>query len=303
MATYIDCGIFVATIIVMNRLSRDKRIQIISCLTEGMTVNGVTRVVGVSKNAVLRLLCDVGCVCAELQDRALRDLPCRRLQVDEAWQFCGMKQKNVPTDKQGILGYGDVWVWSCIDRDYKLIVRAMLGHRDAPTARVFIQDVSARMANRVQLSSDALAVYHTAVRDAFPLGVDYAIIKKTYATPLEPERRYTPPRCVGCKKTAVFGQPIRRDVSTSHIERSHLTLRLTQKRWARLTTAFSRKLENMRAAMDLHTAVYNFVKVHSTLGETPAQAIGITFRKWEIADIIDLLEESEASRVPSQSSK
>lgn len=284
-------------------MPREKRIQIISCLTEGMTVNGVTRVVGVSKNAVLRLLCDVGCVCAEFQDRVLRKLPCRRLQVDEAWQFCTMKQKNVPAAKQGILGYGDVWVWSCIDSDYKLIVRAMLGHRDMPTARAFIRDVSARMANRVQLSSDALAMYHKAVRDAFPLGVDYGIIKKTYAAPQEPERRYTPPQCVGCTKTAVFGKPLRRDVSTSYIERSHLTLRMTQKRWARLTTAFSRKLTNMRAAMDLHTMVYNYVKVHTTLGETPAQAIGKAFRKWDIADIIDLLEESEASRVPSRVSK
>ena len=278
----------------MNRLNSEQRIRTVAALVEGNSLRATARMVGVARNTVTSLLVDLGAVCSAYQDRVMRDLPCKRLQADEIWSFCYSKAKNVPTDKQGQFGYGDVWTWTAICADTKLIPTWYVGDRGAGSAWEFMQDLAPRLANRVQLTTDGHRVYLEAVDEAFRGSVDYAMLVKVYGRDeSEPETRYSPAKCNGAKKEAKFGNPDPKHISTSYAERANLTMRMSMRRLTRLTNAFSKKVENLAAAISLHFMHYNFVRIHQTLKVTPAMAAGVTHRLWEIADIVGLLDARE----------
>jgi IS1 family transposase len=279
-----------------NVLSTEKRVSIISALVEGVSVRAAARMFDVSKDTVMKLGVDLGEACARYQDEALRELPCRRLQVDEVWSFVYAKQKNVPQDRLGEFGVGDVWTFTAIDAETKLIPSFLVGSRDAGCATEFLQDVAGRLASRVQLTTDGHKMYLSAVEEAFGGAIDYAQLVKMYgAAPEGPEIRYSPAECIGCERTAVVGQPDPAHVSTSYVERSNLTVRMSVRRFTRLTNAFSKKLRNHAAAVGLFTAHYNFCRLHQTIRCTPAMAAGVTSRLWSIADLVGLLPAVEHS--------
>jgi len=250
---------------------------------------------GVTKVTILKLLVDLGATCAEYMNEAMVDLPCKRIQVDEIWQFVGCKQKNVTAKKierDGICG--DVWTWTAIDADTKLIPCWMLGQRDPITARDFMHDLASRLANRVQLTSDGLKAYLTAVDSAFGEDIDYAMLVKIYGEiDTECQRRYSPAACIGCEIKAVAGNPDVDHISTSYVERANLTMRMSMRRFTRLTNAFSKKLENHAANIALYFMYYNFAKVHLTLKTTPAVKAGVADHIWSIEEIVGLLEKRE----------
>jgi IS1 family transposase len=248
---------------------------------------------GVSKNTVAKLLLEVGAACAVYQDKALRNLNCKRVQCDEIWSYVGAKDKNVPVDKRGQFGFGSVWTWTALDADSKLICSWMVGGRDAGAAYDFMQDLAGRLSNRVQLTTDGHVAYLSAVEEAFGNDIDYAMLIKIYGATHETEARYSPADCIGCKKKEITGQPDAKHVSTSYVERQNLTMRMHMRRFTRLTNGFSKKLENHVAAIALHFMYYNFVRIHQTLRVTPAMAAGVTDRMWEIADIVRLVEERQ----------
>ena len=223
-------------------------------------------------------------------DKTLTNLPCKRLQVDEIWSFVFAKQKNVKPEhfKDGKHA-GDVWTWIAIDADTKLIPSFMIGQRDPETARVFMEDLAGRLANRVQLTSDGLKAYLTAVKAAFGNDIDYAMLIKVYADTSEGQKRYSPADCIGCKKETIKGRPDPEHISTSYVERQNLTLRMHNRRLTRLTNAFSKKVENHLASLAIHYMHYNFVRIHSSLRVTPAMAAGVTARLWSVEDLVRLL--------------
>ncbi len=288
-------------ILPMNRLSQEKRIQIVNALVEGNSLRATSRMVGVSINTVSKLLVDLGQVCAEYQDEALRDLTCKRLEVDEIWAFCYSKQKNIPASKRGRFGYGDVWTFTAICADTKLVPSFMIGSRDGGTATEFMLDLESRLANRVQLTTDGHRMYLEAVETAFGSGVDFAQLVKLYGAEPEGEKRYSPAKCIGAKLGKIQGDPDPAHVSTSYVERQNLTMRMSVRRFTRLTNAFSKKVENLAAAVALHFMHYNFCRPHASLRTkrnnrvTPAMAAGIADRQWTIETIISLLEQREAS--------
>ncbi len=275
----------------MNKLNRTKQAQVIAALVEGNSINATVRMTGVAKNTILKLLAELGPACSEYQDRVFRNLTCKRIQCDEIWQFCYAKEKNVPADKKGKFGFGDVWTWVAIDADTKLIPSFMLGNRDAHTANVFIDDLASRLASRVQLTTDGLKVYVDAVEGAFGCAVDYAMLIKVYGASQE-ETRYSPAECVECITNVVSGIPSPAHISTSYVERQNLTMRMGMRRFTRLTNGFSKKVENHAHAVALHFMHYNFCRVHKTLRVTPAMEAGLTDHVWEIAEIITLLDNS-----------
>jgi IS1 family transposase len=278
----------------MNKLSREKRAQILHMLVEGNSLRAVTRMTGVSINTVTKLLIDAGKACADYQDRAFRDLPCRRIQVDEIWSFTYSKQKNVAAAKRKDLAYGDTWTWTAICADTKLIPSWLVGGRDSDYAMAFMDDLARRLAHRVQLTSDGHKAYLEAVEGAFGGDVDYAMLVKLYGTAPEAAKgRYSPAECIGARKTPVEGYPDPDHVSTSYAERQNLTMRMHMRRFTRLTNAFSKKVENHAHAVALHFMYYNFVRIHKTLRMTPAMAAGVTEKLWEIGDIVDLVEAAE----------
>jgi IS1 family transposase len=281
--------------ILMNRISTERRTQVVRCLIEGCSINSTVRMTGVAKHTVLKLLVELGAACAEYLNETMRNLPCKRIQVDEIWQFVGCKQKNV-TEKRikrdGICG--DVWTWTAIDADTKLIPAWMLGQRDPATARDFMEDLAGRLANRVQLTSDGLKAYLTAVRDAFGDDIDYSMLVKLYGTmDAEGQRHYSPAQCIGCERKTVTGNPDPDHISTSYIERQNLTMRMSMRRFTRLTNAHSKKIDNHAAAVALYVMTYNFHRKHMTLGTTPAVKARIADHVWSIEEIIGLLEERE----------
>jgi IS1 family transposase len=277
-----------------NVLSREKRAAVVTALAEGSSIRSTCRMTGVAKNTVVKLLVELGSVCARYQDEVLRDLSCKRLQIDEIWGFCYSKQKNVPEKFRGVFGYGDVWTFIAIDADTKLCPSFLVGSRDGGTATAFCQDLASRLENRVQLTSDGHTMYLEAMEDAFGADVDYAMLQKIYGTPQEAEKRYSPAECIGFKVEAIQGNPDRKHISTSYIERQNLTVRMSMRRFTRLTNAFSKKVENLAAAVALHFMHYNFCRPHMSLkGRTPAQAAGVTSRRWISEDIVRLLEEAE----------
>ncbi len=280
----------------MNRLDPATRAQILHCLVEGNSMLATARLTDTSKNTVKKLLIDAGRACAAYQDAMLRDLPCKRVQMDEIWSFTYAKQKNVPTAKAAPEGAGDTWTWTAICADTKLAISWLVGDRDAEHAHAFVQDVYERLAHRVQLTSDGLGAYTNAVRDVFGIDVDYAQLVKTYgASPDGAKGRYSPAECTGAKKVRVEGRPDPDHVSTSYVERQNLTMRMAMRRFTRLTNAFSKKVENHAHAVALHFMYYNFARIHKTLKVTPAMAAGVTDKLWDVADIVRMIEKYETA--------
>ena len=276
----------------MNALPRHKKVLILKCLTEGMSIRAVARIADVSRNTVTKLVIDAGKACADYQDRTLRGLACRHVQVDEAWCFVYAKAKNVPRAKSAPAEAGDVWTWVAMDADSKLVPSWRVGDRSGATAIDLMDDLRARLANRVQLTSDGHKAYLEAVEGAFGGDVDYAQLVKLYGNAPEAEKRYSPATCIGTRKRRVEGDPDLAHVSTSFIERQNLTMRMSMRRFTRLTNAFSKKLANHAHAVALHYMVYNFCRIHQSLGVTPAMEAGVTGRLWEIADVVQMVEDA-----------
>jgi IS1 family transposase len=266
----------------MNKLDTNTRAQIINCLVEGSSIRSTCRMTGISLPTVLKLVADIGIVCREYQDATMRNLNCRRLQLDEIWQYVNCKAKNVPDNKKDRFGFGDVWVWVALDADTKLVPCWLVGKRDSECAIEFVRDLAGRLRHRVQITSDGHRPYIMAVEDAFGGDVDYAMLIKMYGkSQLESETRYSPAECIGMEVKIMCGDPDRDHISTSFIERQNLTMRMGMRRFTRLTNAFSKKLENHAAAIALHYMHYNFCRIHKTLRVTPAMAAGIADHVWE----------------------
>jgi len=283
----------------MNRLSTEKRAQVIGCLVEGMSIRATVRATGAAKNTVSKLLLDLGVACSDQANTLLVHLPCKRVQCDEIWSFCYAKQKNVPEDHKGEFGYGDVWTWVAIDADTKLVPSWMVGDRSTATAIEFIRDVSFRMANRVQLTTDGHGSYIEAVEQGFRGDIDFAQLIKIYGQPegADNERRYSPAVCTGTKIHVQAGNPDIEHINTSYVERQNLTMRMSMRRFTRLTNGFSKKVENLAAAVSLHFWYYNVARPHQTLTKrnngyptTPAMAAGVTDHVWTLAEIAALLD-------------
>lgn len=277
----------------MNRLPIEKQVQILGCLTEGMSLRATTRMCDVSINTVTKLLVDVGTACDLYQHEHLTKLPCKRVQVDEIWTFCGMKEKNVPPMRKGELGYGDVYTWVAIDPDTKLVPCWLVGRRDREAAYAFMDDLARRMAGRIQLTSDGFHAYVDAVQVAFTKdSVDFAMLVKQYGgnTNTSPDQRYSSGDCIRTHKTPIRGTPDEAHVSTSYVERQNLTMRMQMRRATRLTNAFSRKIENHMCAVGLHYMFYNFARIHKTLRVTPAMQAGVTNHVWGLEEIAKLAD-------------
>jgi IS1 family transposase len=277
----------------VNKLSIESRAQILGLLVEGNSLRSTSRLADVSINTVTKLLVDVGSACAEYQDKTLRNLPLKRVQCDEIWSFCYAKNRNVPRDKKGIFGYGEVWTWTAIDPETKLVPCWLVGPRNGNAAISFMADLAERIVGRVQLSTDGHKHYLNAVEGAFGEGVDYAMLVKTYGVPegMEQERRYSPAECTGAIKTPITGNPDESHISTSHVERQNLTMRMSMRRFTRLTNAFSKKVENHMHAVSLHFMNYNFSRIHKSLRITPAMAAGISDHVWSLEEIANLVTE------------
>ena len=272
----------------MNRLPLAKRAQIVGLLVEGTSLRATSRLADCSINTVTKLLVDVGTACSEYQDRALRNLPCKRIQVDEIWSFVYAKQKNVAAAKAAPEDAGDVWTWTAICADTKLVPSWRVGDRGYFTAREFVDDLASRLASRIQLTSDGHKAYLQAVEEAFGGAVDYATLEKIYGTPVEGQKRYSPPECIGTKRHVVTGRPDPNHVSTSYVERQNLTMRMSMRRFTRLTNGFSKKAENLAHAVALHFMHYNFGRIHKTLRVTPAMAAGVSDHVWTLEEIAAL---------------
>ena len=276
----------------MNRLKPEKQRAIIACLVEGNSIRGTSRLTGADTKTVMKLLADVGQACSDYQDTAFKNLECNRIQCDEIWSFCYAKKKNVPQDKQGKFGYGDVWTWTALCEDSKLVPSWYIGNRDPESALAFMNDLADRMSHRIQLTTDGLRVYADAVEGAFRGNVDYSQLIKVYGFESEAQKRYSPAQCIGTKKQVINGNPDIKRASTSYVERQNLTMRMSMRRFTRLTNAFSKKVENLSHAVALHFMYYNFVRIHQTLGVTPAMQAGVTDKLWEIEDIVNLLNKN-----------
>lgn len=278
----------------MNKLSIEKRTQVIKALVEGNSIRATCRMTDTAKGTVTRLLRDVGKACSVYQDKHLRNLSCKLIQCDEIWSFCYAKQKNVPEDKQGQFGYGDIWTWTAIDAETKLVLSWLVGLREADYAQEFINDLKNRLSNRVQITTDGHRVYLTAIENAFGRDVDYAMLVKLYGQEPAGEARYSPPVCIQANPTIIQGNPDPSQISTSFAERQNLTMRMSMRRFTRLTNAFSKKVENLEYAVALHFMYYNFARPHKTLANpyprTPAMSAGITNRIWVIEDIVKLID-------------
>lgn len=277
----------------MNRLDNMKRAQVVAALVDGVGLNATTRMTNVSKPTVLKLLVDLGSACAAYQDRTIRNVRACRIQVGEIWQFVYAKAKNVPAKKQGIFGYGDVWTWVAIEADSKLVPSWRIGPRDAGTAYELMTDLAGRLRNRVQLTTDGHRAYLEAVEDAFGADVDYAMLQKLYGSTPENETRYSPSRIIGVRSEIIRGEPDPKHISTSFVERQNLTMRMSMRRFTRLTNAFSKKLENHAAAVALHYMHYTFARIHKTLRVTPAMQAGLADHVWSLGEIVGLLDAEE----------
>jgi IS1 family transposase len=280
----------------MNRLTKEDRVAVVSALVEGNSIRSTVRMTGVAKNTVAKLLMDIGVACYEYQRATLVNLKSRRIQCDEIWSFVGMKRKNIPEARKDEEGIGDVWTWTALDADTKLILSWYVGARDSGAGMEFMRDVASRLANRVQLTTDGHFAYLDAVDEAFGVqGIDYAQLIKLYGPERAGEARYSPPVCTGAVPHPRIGMPDPKHISTSYVERQNLTMRMGMRRFTRLTNAFSKKFSNHCAAIALHFMNYNFARIHRTLRVTPAMAAGVTDHLWDVAEIVGLLETAEAS--------
>jgi IS1 family transposase len=278
----------------MNRMDTKRRAAIVAALVEGVGIRSTCRMTGASKGTVTKLIADLGPVCAAYMDQAFHDLPCKTLEVDEIWAFCYAKAKNVPAEKKGTFGFGDVWTFTAIDADTKLIPSYMVGSRDAGTATEFCQDLASRLSYRPQITSDGLKVYIGALEDAFCGELDYAMLQKIYAAAPGGETRYSPAECTGVQKQVISGNPDPKRISTSYVERANLSMRMGLRRYTRLTNGHSKNLENHCAALAIFFMHYNFARIHSTIRCSPAMAAGVTPHLWSIEEIVELLPEPES---------
>ncbi len=272
----------------MNRLSTARRVQIVAALVEGNSLRATSRMADVSINTVTKLLVDLGAVCARYQDEQFRRLPCRRLECDEIWSFVYAKDKNVPEDMRGQFGVGSVWTWVVLCADTKLVPSWRVGPRDAGTAYEFMRDLAERLSRRVQLTTDGFRVYIEAVESAFGADIDYAMLQKIYGADPEGGRRYSPAKILSSTMEVIKGDPDPRLVSTSFVERQNLTMRMSMRRFTRLTNGFSKKVENHVAMLALHYMHYNFARIHKTLRVTPAMAAGVADHVWSVEEIVGL---------------
>lgn len=278
----------------MNVLPIEKKAQILHLLVEGNSMRATSRIADCSINTVTKLLVDAGTACNEYQDKVMRNLTCKRIQCDEIWAFCYCKQKNVAPEMEGVLGHGDVWTWTAIDPVTKLVPSFMVGKRTAEYAEAFINDLASRLASRVQLTTDGLKSYVDAVEGAFGADIDFAQLIKMYGSEGQPKsdsRRYSPSEFTGSEKVVKMGDPDKKHISTSHVERNNLTMRMSMRRFTRLTNGFSKKVENLECMVALHFMHYNFVRIHKSLHTTPAMAAGVTDRLLGIEDIARLIPE------------
>ena len=286
----------------MNKLSSNKRAQVLQMMAEGIALRAITRLTGISRTTLLKLLEDAGQAFSEYQDRTLVNLSSKRVQVDEVWAFCYAKQKNVAMAKAAPVGAGDIWTWVGLDADTKLAASFYVGNRDGEAAMIFMDDLAKRLANRVQLTSDGHRVYLEAVEGAFGGDIDYAQLVKLYgAAPESAKGRYSPAECTGIKKTTIEGKPDPKHISTSYVERQNLNIRMGNRRMTRLTNAFSKKAANHAHMMAIYFMHYNFVRIHQTLKITPAMAAGVTPKLWEMSDMVAVLEDWEASGTDTRS--
>ncbi len=274
----------------MNRLTLEKRTQIIGLLVEGNSLRATSRLADVSINTVTKLLVEVGAACQKYHDEHVQNIKSKRIQCDEIWSFVYGKDKNLPENLRGEFGVGSIWTWVALDAESKLAISWLVGNRDAAYAHTFMQDVAARLSNRVQLTTDGLKAYLEAVEGAFGDDIDYAQLVKLYGPSIEGEHRYSPAQCTGAQKEKVTGKPKLKYISTSFIERQNLTMRMNMRRFTRLTNGFSKKVENHAHAIALHFMYYNFVRIHKTLRVTPAMQAGIIKKLWSVEDIARLLE-------------
>jgi IS1 family transposase len=280
----------------MNKLPKDKRAQILHLLVEGNSMRATARIADVAFNTVDKLFIEAGVACAAYQDRVLRNLTCKRLQLDEIWCFVYAKQKNVARAKAAPADAGDVWTWVAIDADTKLVPSWRIGDRSSETGIAFADDLAKRLANRVQITSDGHRAYLEAIEGAFGGDVDYAQLVKLYgAAPESAKGRYSPAECIGARKQPIEGDPDFRHISTSYAERQNLTMRMSMRRFTRLTNAFSKKVEKHALSVALHYMHYNFARIHKTLRVSPAMAAGVSQTLWSIADIVDMVDASEKS--------
>jgi IS1 family transposase len=276
----------------MNTLTRQQRCAVVRCLVDGCSVRATTRITGVSKNTIQKLTRDLAEAVTQYQDNVLRNLNCRRIQCDEIWCFCYAKDKNLPEEMRGQPGVGSVWTWTAIDADTKLLISWKMGARDAATAHVFMRDVQERLANRVQLTTDGNIVYLDAVLDYFA-EIDFATLQKLYGPSQEgSEVRYSPARCNGTKKKVIAGNPDPDHISTSYMERQNLNFRMQNRRFTRLTNAFSKSDEMLASSFAITCMYHNFVRIHQTLKMTPAMKAGVTDHLWSIEEMVDLLPEN-----------
>jgi IS1 family transposase/lambda repressor-like predicted transcriptional regulator len=274
----------------MNKLPLAKRVLILSALAEGNSMRSTSRMAGVSINTVVKLLIEAGRACACYQHEKMRNLVCARLQIDEIWSYCYAKQKNVPANHEGEFGYGDIWTFTAIDADTKLVLCWMVGWRDVACATEFVKDLAARLARRIQLTTDGHKMYLQTVEDGFGSDIDCAMLVKTYGNEPAGEARYSPPKCNGAEKHKITGNPNLDEISTSYVERQNLSMRMGMGRFTRLTNAFSKKLANLEHAVALHFFHYNFIRNHTTLRRTTAMAAGIADHRWTMEDLIAMME-------------
>lgn len=272
----------------MNRLSIERRAALLGLLVEGNSLRSVSRIADVSINTVSKFLVDLGAACSAYQNDALRGIHSRRVQCDEIWSFVYAKAKNVPTEKRDTFGYGDVWTWTGLDADSKLMISWRVGPRDGATACEFMKDLAGRLANRVQLTTDGHKPYLAAVEDAFGSDIDYSMLVKIYGPSPEGEKRYSPAKCLGAIPQPIMGNPDPEHISTSYVERQNLTMRMSMRRFTRLTNGFSKKVENHAASIAIHYMHYNFGRIHKTLRCTPAMEAGVSDHVWSLSEIVRL---------------
>ncbi|OFW06505.1 MAG: transposase [Acidobacteria bacterium RIFCSPLOWO2_02_FULL_67_36] len=277
----------------MNKLGAAKQVAVISALVEGCSVRSTSRLTGVAKGTILRLLAKVGRACAEFQETAIRNVPARRVQIDEIWSFVACKQKNVTPEIAAKGHAGDAWTFVAIEAQTKLVLSWLVGSRDAGCATEFLQDVAGRISSRIQLTTDGHRMYLSAVEDAFGADIDYSMLHKIYSSDQSGEKRYSPAVCIGCQSETIVGAPDPKHVSTSYVERQNLTMRMNMRRFTRLTNAFSKKVENHAHSVALFYMHYNFCRVHQTLRVTPAMEAGIAEHVWSIDEIVALMNQRE----------
>ena len=274
--------------LIMNTLQNEERVRVVAALVEGNSIQSTSRMTGIARNTVTKLLVDLGAACMRFHDEHVRNVRVRRLQCDEIWAYVGAKAKNVSVEKKEI-GWGDVWTWVGIDADTKLVISYLVGGRGADWAMDFMKDAASRIRGRVQVTTDGHKAYLEAVEEAFGMDVDYAQLQKIYGASLENEKRYSPATCIGCEMKVVSGNPDPKHVSTSYVERQNLTMRMGMRRFTRLTNGFSKKLDNHGYAVALHFMYMNYVRIHSSLRVTPAMEASLSDHAWDLTELVGLL--------------